>query len=110
MISSSPEHVLKVFSHLMLKGQLRSAVRWVTERMHTGGVLHPSDVVENGSKSVLEVLENKHPEPSGTGADAFMPCDTLPPLIEVDITGSHVERVARGIQGSAGPGGTNAAQ
>ena len=79
VISSSPEHVLKVFSHLMLKGQLRSAVSGVTECMHTGGVLHPSYVVENGSKSVLEVLENKHPEPSSTGADAFMPCDTLPP-------------------------------
>ncbi|KAL5484228.1 hypothetical protein EMCRGX_G020689 [Ephydatia muelleri] len=32
----------------------------------------------------------------------------LSPVSEVDLTSSHVEKVARQIQGSAGPGGTNA--
>ena len=39
-----------------------------------------------------------------------MACDTLPPLIDVDITGGHVEKVARRIQGGAGPGGSDASQ
>ncbi|KAL5491070.1 hypothetical protein EMCRGX_G016288 [Ephydatia muelleri] len=32
----------------------------------------------------------------------------LPPLSEVDLTSSHIEKVTRQIQGSAGPGGTDA--
>ena len=39
-----------------------------------------------------------------------MACDTLPPLIDVNITGGHVEKVARHIQGGAGPGGSDASQ
>ena len=40
----------------------------------------------------------------------FLLCDKLPPLVDVDITAAHVEKVARRIQGSAGPGGTMAWQ
>ena len=39
-----------------------------------------------------------------------MPCDELPPLVDVDITGSHIENAARRIRGSCGPGGSTAAQ
>ena len=39
-----------------------------------------------------------------------MPCDELPQLVDVDITGSHIENTARRICGSSGPGGSMAAQ
>ena len=39
-----------------------------------------------------------------------MPCDTLPPLLDLNITADYVERVAHQIQGSAGPGGSTALQ
>ena len=60
------------------------------------------------SKTVFNVLKEKHPDPSRSAVHSFLPCSELSPLSEVDLTSSHVEKVARQIQGSAGPGGTNA--
>ena len=51
-----PNHIVQVFSRLMLRGQVRSAVRWLTERMNDGGVLDPSQLVNDDSKRVLNVL------------------------------------------------------
>ena len=53
---TNSEHKLKVFSNLMFKGQLRAAVRWITERMDPGGVLHPSQSVNDSAQTVLDVL------------------------------------------------------
>ena len=39
-----------------------------------------------------------------------MPCDSLPPIQDVDITADYVERVAHHIQGAAGLGGSTAMQ
>ena len=106
--TSNEQHILKVFSHLMLKGQVRAAVRWLTERADKGGVLDISTYTNDGPKTVLDVLKEKHPDPAQSSAEAFLSCSELSPLIDVDITGSHVEKVARQIQGSAGPGGSTA--
>ena len=107
-LDRSKDHVLRVFSNLMLRGDIRSAVRWLTDQACSGGVLVPSQLV-NG-KSVAHILQEKHPEASQSGTRAFMPCDELPPLVDVDITGSHIENAARRICGSSGPGGSTAAQ
>ena len=61
-------------------------------------------------KSFMDILCEKHPEPGFRDGPAFMPCDTLPPLLDLDITADCVECVARQIQGSAGPGGSTALQ
>jgi len=60
---------IRAFTKLMLQGNVRAAVRWITERSG-GGVLMPSDLTEvshpNGKKSsmtVFDVLRTKHPEP-----------------------------------------------
>ena len=73
-------------------------------------MLRPSQSVNDSAQTVLDVLQEKHPDPSLSGTDAFMARDTLPPLIYVDITVGHVEKVARHIQGGAGPGGSDASQ
>ena len=92
--------------HLMLKGHVRAAVRWLTERADKGGVLDISTYTNDGPKTVLDVLKEKHPDPAQSSVEVFLSCSELSPLIDVDITGSHVEKVARQIQGSAGPGGS----
>jgi len=59
----SQDHLIRVFTKLMLQGNVCAAVRWITE-------LKPSDLTEvshpNGKKSsitVFDVLRAKHPEP-----------------------------------------------
>ena len=41
-------------------------------------------------KSVMDILCEKHPEPGFHDGPAFMPCDTLPPLLDLDITADDV--------------------
>ena len=90
----------------MLNGQIRAAVQWLTERADNSGVLDISTCTNDGPKTLLDVLKDKHPDPAQSSAKAFLSCSELPPLIDVDITGSHVEKVAWQIQGSAGLGGS----
>ncbi len=99
------DHVIKVFTRLVLRGQIRSAVRWLTERC-SGGTLSHSDVDTSSGKKVLDVLKSKHPDPAVVNSEAFLQCQQLPQLVSVDITGAHIGVVARKIQGSGGPGGT----
>ncbi|KAL5502871.1 hypothetical protein EMCRGX_G009716 [Ephydatia muelleri] len=104
----SKDHVLRVFSNLMLRGDIRSATRWLTDQTGSGAVLDPSQLVDG--QSVAHILQEKYPEASQSGTRAFMPCDELPPLVDVDITGSHIESAARRIRGGSGPGGSTGAQ
>ena len=60
--------------------------------------------------SQCRLLREKHPDPANSGVQVFLPCNNLPPLTDVDVTGSHIEHVARCIQGGAGPGGSSAVQ
>ena len=88
---------MKVFTHLMLRGQVRSAVRFITDRVHGGGVLSLDASTGVPGHSVLDILREKHPEPGVTDESAFMSCDDLPPLLDLDITADYVERVAHQI-------------
>ena len=97
----------------MLKGNVHAAVRWVSEKAR--GVLKPTDLLDvkksNGKSvkmTVFEVLQQKHPDPVIPPMLALLPCAELPKLVEVEITGGHVLRVARSIKGGAGPGGCDA--
>ena len=55
------KQISKVFGSLMMKGKVRSAMRWLSERTK-GGVLDPMQEVKKGV-TVLETLKSKHPEP-----------------------------------------------
>ena len=78
------------------------------ERDQDGGALDPNATVGASGKTVLDVLKEKHPLPREVHENAFLPCDELPILTCVDITGAHLENAARQIKGGAGPGGTTA--
>ena len=51
---------------------------------------------------------SKHPEPIVPDKASLIDCNKLPEFEEVEINGGHVLRVARMIQGGAGPGGCDA--
>ena len=90
----------------MLHGRVCEAVRFVTDQAR-GGVLKPSDIDAKSGKCVFDVLREKHPPPGLASQDAFVSCSDLPLLVDVDVTSSHVEQVARCLRGSGGPGGAD---
>ena len=45
-------------------------------------------------KTVMEVLQSKHPEQATPGEEAFVECSNLSDLFFVDIKSSHIQRVA----------------
>uniref|UniRef100_A0A1X7TG66 Reverse transcriptase domain-containing protein n=1 Tax=Amphimedon queenslandica TaxID=400682 RepID=A0A1X7TG66_AMPQE len=107
------DHVVKVFSRLMLQGRIRAALRWITERSNSG-VMDPNDVIElksgDGSfvkKTVSEVLASKHPEPCPPHSLSLL-TDDLPLFENVEVTGALIHKVVFGVQGGAGPGGCDA--
>ena len=91
----------------MLVGKVKAAVRWLSEKSR-GSVLQPYEMIEtkdSNKLSVIDVLCQKHPDPIVPPISALIKCDILPKFEEVEITGSHILRIAKSIQGGAGPGG-----
>ena len=88
---------VRYFTHLVLRGQVRSAVRWLTERCSNRGVLLPSSVVDDSCKTALDVLKAKHPDPGLSHEESFLDCEVLPVLSDVDITSAHVGTVVKKI-------------
>ncbi len=95
------------FAKLVLQGKLRSAVRWLTGRKK-GGVLLPDDVDEKTGESVIDVLRSKHPDARVPDASELEDYEVTPDFVDLDITEEVVEKVARRLSGSAGPGGSDA--
>ena len=58
--TTTPEQRTKTFHAKVLRGNLRGAVRYITER-EQGGVLFPTDIDEKTGKPVLDSLKEKHP-------------------------------------------------
>ena len=71
-------------------------------------VLAATDIDTITWKTVLQSsLKDKHPPP---GRPAFLSCDVLPPLTDVDTVAFHIEQIAHKIRGAAGPSGTDSMQ
>ena len=107
----SQDHLTRVFTRLMLQGNVRAAIHWITERSG-GGVLAPSALTEifhpdgtKSSMSVFDALRYKHPEPRIPKDCAIPSFDTLPCLEDSEITSAHIQSVAYQLQRGAGPGG-----
>ena len=58
------DHTVGVFTRLMLRGQVRSALRFITDRVSGGGVLSLDSPSNVPGISVFDVLKQKHPEPA----------------------------------------------
>ena len=108
--------VFRTFNRMMLLGKVRQATRYLTQRCEAGGVLHPNEMAfdKKGplNKTVLEVFREKHPDPGVNHESAFLDCneENLPVLVDLDVTASHTEKIARKISGSGGPSRTDADQ
>ena len=99
----------------MFQGKVRSAVRWLSE-YGKGSVLQSNDTIdvegEDGTvvqSSVLDALHSKHPPPVVPSKLALLNGAGLPPFEDVEITGGLINKIANMIQGSGGPGGSDAA-
>jgi len=102
----SDEQAVKVFSRLMLENKIREATRFLTERQESGGIMSPDDDAgKPQGKTVMEVLLSKHPDQINPDEEAFVECEELPIFLDVEITSSHVVRVAHRLSGGAGPSG-----
>ena len=95
----------------MLQGQVREAVCCMTDSASWKEILDPSSEIDMNGKTVLEALREKFPDPAYTEERSFLLCDgKLPPLVYVNVTAAHVERVARQIHGGPAPSGFPAQQ
>ena len=102
------EKAVAIFTRLLLNGKIREATRFITETQESGGVMMPhEEAIKPAGKTVLEVLEMKHPDQAEPHSDAFVACDELPVLIDVIVTESHVCKTAHKLSGSAGPSGAD---
>ena len=99
------KHVWKVFTSLMMKGKVRSAMRWLSERA-SEGVLDPMQEVKKGV-IVLETLKSKHPEPHKSHLSSRLQVPVLPDFEDVIIRSASIEKTTRSLQGSSGASGTD---
>ena len=58
--------------------------------------------------SVLDTFKQKHPPPYCPPDITLLKCESLPPRLDLDVTGAHIHHVASRIQESARPSGTDA--
>ena len=103
----SEEQVSKTYTRLVLQGKLRSAVRFVTER-DQGGLLDGDDIDVKSGLPVHQVLESKHPDAMIPEIGALEHYDSVPEMLDLDVTCDTVETVSKKMAGAAGTGGTDA--
>jgi hypothetical protein len=105
--STTPEQRTRIFHQKVLRGNIRGAVRYLTDR-EKGGILYPDDLDEKTGNSVLSVIESKHPNARTPNADTLTAYPDLPDFVDLDITEDSIEVTARRLSGGAGLGGTDA--
>jgi len=93
--------ISKTFTHLVLQGKVRQAIRFLTQR-DKGGVLQGNDIDSKTGKRVKDVLLSKHPDARIPEPRAFEPYDKIPDFISLDITCDTVTSVVSKMGGSAG--------
>ena len=99
------KHVSKVFASLMMKGKVRSVMRWLSERT-SGGMSDPMQEVRK-SVTVLETLKSKHPEPHRSQLSSRLQAPVLPDFEDIIISSASIEKTTRSLQGSSRASGTD---
>ena len=84
------DHVVQVFTCMLLRGRVREAVCFGTDQTRDG-VSKPSDIDAKSGMCIFDVLREKYPPPGLASQDAFVSCSDLPLLVDVDVTSSHIE-------------------
>ena len=98
-LSSDARH--RRFANLMHSGEIRKAVRFLSETEDGSIVLDPADIDAKTQTRVDTVLQSKHPA-ARTPDSASLPIyDSTPEFIDVTITADHVRDAARRLSGSA---------
>jgi hypothetical protein len=105
--NTTPEQRVKIYNQKILRGGLRSGVRYLTNR-EKGGILMPGDIDEKTGDSVANVLKSKHPDARVPDASLLPTYSETPDFVDLSITEDVVETVAKRLAGSAGLGGTDA--
>ena len=105
--TTTPEQRAKTFHAKVLRGNLRSAVRYITDR-EKGSVLYPDDKDEKSGKPVSEALADKHPASRRADPTQLPHYDSTPHLVPNVITEDTVQEVANRLSGGAGLGGVDA--
>jgi hypothetical protein len=89
----TPEQWAKMFHRKMLRGDVRSAVRYLTNR-EKGGILQPTGIDKKTGDSVKTVLRSKHPDARIPKPESLPHYAHTPNFVQVDITAEAVENVA----------------
>lgn len=99
---TEPADKAKVFANLIMKGQIHSALRYLSSD-EGGGILPLSD-------DVLQQLKEKHPDAQGAqlGSLLFGPIEDVPDTLFLEIDGEMVREAALRTKGSGGPCGIDA--
>ena len=101
----SLEHRAYIYHSLVLRGKLRLAVRWITDR-EKGGVFQKGYIFPKTGQPVLEVLCLKNPDYRPLTTKSLEAYGGKPPaMVPVDITNKTVATFARRLSGATGPGG-----
>ena len=106
------EQNAQIFSKFVLEGKVHSAMRFLSEKQG-GGVLDLDDCVDDhGRRTVLDLLEEKHPTARPADADALITTTEAPPevhpILFQQLTGTQIRRAPLRTQGSAGLSGVDA--
>ena len=96
---------MKTYHSMVLRGNLRTAVRWITEQ-EKRGVLHPKEHCTKTGERLMEVLHTKNPDarPLSTAIlDTYV--DQPPDLVPVNIMDDTVTELSGCLSGGSGWGG-----
>jgi hypothetical protein len=94
----SPERRARVFQSNMLKGDVRGAVKYLTET-EKGGVMMPDNIDDKLGLTVKEVLQSNHPAATTPQSSTLHPYDVTPEFSSVDVTHDTIEQVAQNLPG-----------
>ena len=106
----SPDKTTRAFTSLMMQGRVSAAMRLISDSPSAG--LLDLDTVVTESKTVRDVLKEKHPEAMNVERDTLLAETDGPPaphpVLFDCLTGSSIKTAALRTFGGAGPSGIDA--